>query len=70
MIDLYTHTKYSVGSYTVLKILKSAEEINLSLLLITAYNTVDDYDGILDSNLKNIYSDDIIPRFEITTTYN
>ena len=69
MIDIHSHTTYSDGSFSVKELLNEAERIGLSLLSITDYNTIDAYYEIKDSNIRNIFSGNIISGTEITTTY-
>lgn len=69
MIDIHSHTTYSDGSFSVKELLNEAERIGLSLLSITDHNTIDAYYEIKDSNIRNIFSGNIISGTEITTTY-
>ena len=69
MIDMHTHTIYSDGSFSVKELLEEAEKVGLSLLSITDHNTIQAYDELKDVNLRSIFSGDIIPGIEITTTY-
>ena len=70
MIDIHTHTTNSDGSFTTKELLEEAEKIGLTLLSITDHNTIQAYYEIEKSNIKNIFSGNIIPGVEITTTYN
>ena len=69
MIDIHTHTTYSDGSFSVIELLQEAEKKNLSLLSITDHNTIDGYYELENSNIRNIFSGNILTGIEITTTY-
>ena len=69
MIDLHSHTTYSDGSFTVQELLREAERIGLSLLSITDHNTVQAYWELKNSDIRNIFSGDIISGVELTATY-
>ena len=69
MMDIHSHTTHSDGSFSVKELLNEAERIGLSLLSITDHNTIDAYDELQNINIKNIFSGNIIPGIEITTTY-
>lgn len=69
MIDIHSHTTHSDGSFSVKELLKEAERVGLSLLSITDHNTIDAYDELQNINIRNIFSGNIIPGIEITTTY-
>lgn len=69
MIDIHSHTTHSDGSFTVVELLNEAEKVGLCLLSITDHNTVDAYAEIKSNKLRDIFSGDIIPGVEITTTY-
>lgn len=69
MIDIHSHTTHSDGSFSVKELLNEAERIGLSLLSITDHNTIDAYDELQNINIRNIFSGNIIPGIEITTTY-
>jgi len=70
MIDLHSHTIYSDGSYSVVELLKEAENKKLSILSITDHNVVSAYDELKDEKVRNLFSGRIINGVEITTTYN
>lgn len=70
MIDIHTHTTYSDGSFSVRELLEEAEKIGLTLLSITDHNTIQAHHEMKKSNIRNIFSGDIISGIEITTTYN
>lgn len=69
MIDLHSHTTYSDGSSTVQELLKEAQNVGLTLLSITDHNTIEAYQELKNPNTRNIFSGDIIPGVEITTSY-
>ena len=69
MIDLHSHTTYSDGSFTVQELLREAERIGLSLLSITDHNTVQAYWELKNSDIRKIFSGDIISGVELTATY-
>ena len=69
MIDLHSHTTYSDGSFTVRELLREAERLGLSLLSITDHNTVQAYWELKNSDIRNIFSGDIISGVELTATY-
>lgn len=68
-IDIHTHTTYSDGSFSVQELLHEAERIGISLLSITDHNTIQAYQELKDSNVRNIFHGNIIPGVEITTSY-
>lgn len=70
MIDIHTHTTYSDGSFSVRELLEEAERTGLSLLSITDHNTIQAYQELDNSDIRNLFSGIIIPGVEITTTYN
>lgn len=69
MIDIHSHTTYSDGSFSVQDILKEAERVGLSLLSITDHNNIKAYQELKNSNIRNLFSGNIIPGVEISTTY-
>ena len=69
MIDLHSHTTYSDGIFTVKELLKEAEKLGLSMLSITDHNTVQAYSELKNSDIRNLFSGDIISGVEITATY-
>ncbi len=69
MIDMHSHTTYSDGSFSVRELLEKAERIGLSLLSITDHNTIQAYQELKNSNIRNIFAGKVIPGIEITTTY-
>ena len=69
MIDIHSHTTCSDGSFTVQELLREAERIGLSLLSITDHNTVQAYSELKNSEIRKIFSGDIISGVELTATY-
>ena len=69
MIDIHSHTTYSDGSFSVQDILKEAERVGLSLFSITDHNNIKAYQELKNSNIRNLFSGNIIPGVEISTTY-
>ena len=69
MIDIHCHTTYSDGSFSVKEIMEEAEHIGLSLLSITDHNTIQAYQELNNTNIRNLFSGNVIPGIEITTTY-
>ena len=69
MIDIHTHTIYSDGSFSVKELLKEAESKKLTLLSITDHNTISAYYELKDSNIRCLFTGNIISGIEITTTY-
>lgn len=69
-IDMHTHTNHSDGSSTVEKSLQKAEQLGLKIISISDHNTVSAYDEIEKSSIRSLYSGEIVPGVEITTTYN
>ena len=69
MIDIHSHTTYSDGSFSVQDILKEAERVGVSLLSITDHNNIKAYQELKNSNIRNLFSGNIIPGVEISTTY-
>jgi len=68
-IDMHTHTNHSDGSSTVEKSLQKAEQLGLKIISISDHNTVSAYAEIEKSNIRSLYSGEIVPGVEITTTY-
>jgi len=69
MIDIHSHTTYSDGSFSVKEIMEEAERVGLSLLSITDHNTIQAYQELKNPNIRSLFSGNIIPGIEITTTY-
>ena len=56
MIDIHTHTTYSDGSFSVRELLEEAERTGLSLLSITDHNTIQAYQELDNSDIRNLFS--------------
>ncbi len=69
MIDLHTHTTNSDGSATTLELLKEAEEKGLTILSIADHNTIAAHLELRDPKVRKLFSGQIIPGVELTTTY-
>lgn len=69
-IDMHIHTNHSDGSSTVETSLQMAEKLGLKIISISDHNTVSAYDELERTNIRNLYSGEIVPGVEITTTYN
>ena len=68
MIDLHIHSKYSFdGSDELSKILKQAEDLQLTHISITDHNNTDAYNELEKMNIKEFYSGKIIPGIEINS---
>lgn len=70
MIDLHTHTSYSDGTWSLEKLLISAEEAKVSILSITDHDTVDAYKELKTIDYSKFYSGKIIPGGEFNTVFN
>lgn len=70
MIDIHLHTNHSDGSASVSELLKEAENKKLSIISITDHNVVSAYEELNNSNIRNLFSGNIINGCEITTVYN
>lgn len=69
MIDLHSHTTCSDGSFSVKEIMAEAERVGLSLLSITDHDTIRAYEELKKTNIRNIFSGNIISGVEMTTSY-
>ena len=68
MIDLHMHSTHSDGTDSVTKILKKAQEKNLSYISITDHNTCSAYFELQQINSKKYFSGSIISGIELNTT--
>lgn len=65
-IDLHIHTRYSDGQHTVSEILRQCEEIGLKAISITDHDSVNAYDELNNSEIRNLFSGVIIPGIELS----
>ena len=65
-IDLHIHTIHSDGQHTVSEILRQCEKIGLSSISITDHDSVNAYDELNDSEIRNLFSGIIIPGIELS----
>ena len=70
MIDLHIHTCNSDGSYSVLDILKMAENIGLDAISITDHNTLNAYSELNKINIEDYYSGQVINGCEIKCRFD
>lgn len=71
MIDLHLHTNHSDGTDSVKELLQNAEQQKLEIISITDHDSVGAYFELEEhSELRKIFSGDIIIGSEIKTTYN
>ena len=70
MIDLHIHTNHSDGTWSLKKILKKVEKLNLEIISITDHDTLDAYAELEKLDYKKIYSGNIITGIEISTGYD
>lgn len=64
MIDLHIHSTYSDGSYSVIELLKEAEEKKLEIISITDHDDVRAYEEIKKLDIRKNFSGKIIPGCE------
>lgn len=67
MIDLHMHTKYSDGTDEVGELLKKAEKIKLKCIAITDHNTCMEYRDLKNTEIRKLFSGQIIPGVELNT---
>lgn len=67
MIDLHMHTQYSDGSETCTTVLKKCEEKKLDYISITDHNTTEVYEELKNIDIKQYYTNKIIPGVELNT---
>lgn len=64
MIDLHIHSTYSDGSYSVIELLKEAEQRKLEIISITDHDNVRAYEELKNIDIKKYFSGKIIPGCE------
>lgn len=69
MIDLHIHSTYSDGSYSVIEILKQAENLKLNTISITDHETCEAYKELNEINIKEYYTGNIITGIELKAQY-
>lgn len=70
MIDLHLHTNHSDGTDTVTELLEKAEQQNLEIISITDHDTVDGYEELKNSEIRNKFKGEIITGVELKAIYN
>lgn len=70
MIDLHLHTNHSDGTDTVTELLEKAEQQNLEIISITDHDTVDGYEELKNSEIRNKFKGQIITGVELKAIYN
>lgn len=71
MIDLHCHTTNSDGTWTVEKLLKKAQEINLEVLSITDHDSVkSNFEIQKNKELQNIFKGNIIDGVELNCVFD
>jgi len=70
MIDLHLHTCYSDGTDTVKDLLINAESKKLDIISITDHDSVDAYNELENSNIRNLFTGKIIVGTELKAYYN
>jgi predicted metal-dependent phosphoesterase TrpH len=70
MLDMHIHTSYSDGMSSVRKILKSANDLNISTLSITDHNTILAYEEIIKNNLIKSYNGNLVSGVELKCHIN
>ena len=69
MVDLHMHTTNSDGTDTTEELLRKCEALKLKLISITDHDTCAAYEDIKKMDLKSIFTGEIIPGCELTTSY-
>lgn len=70
MIDLHLHTNHSDGTDTVTELLEKAEQQNLEIISITDHDTVDGYEELKNSEIRNKFKGEITTGVELKAIYN
>lgn len=70
MVDLHLHTNYSDGTDTVAELLENAEKQKIELISITDHDTVDAYEELKNSEIRNKFKGKIITGVELKAIYN
>lgn len=69
MVDLHIHSTCSDGYYSVIDILKMAEEKGIEKLSFCDHNVVGAYEELKNINIKDYYTGEIIPGIEFDFVY-
>lgn len=70
MIDLHCHSNHSDGTYSVIELLKKAEEASIKTLSITDHDSVGAYNELASIDVKKYYSGEIIIGAEFNCVFN